>query len=140
MLSKYIQSFTLPLFLLPLIFVYPATASVTVYGYAGAVASSTVSGAQPQYTGMQAYNPVTLQPPPLPVPLPANAFNIAVHKATPNGVSIKLRGSFMGFSIEFSVLNQVCMWIFFSVGAATDPEDSGLQQVPGYCMFMVDGN
>jgi hypothetical protein len=107
MLSKYIQSFTLPLFLLPLIFVYPATASVTVYGYAGAVASSTVSGAQPQYTGMQAYNPVTLQPPPLPVPLPANAFNIAVHKATPNGVSIKLRGSFMGFSIEFSVLNQV---------------------------------
>jgi len=109
MLSKHIQSFTTPSFLLALIFLRPAAASVTVYDYAGAVASPTVSGVQPQYTGMQAYNPIELQPPPLPVPLPANAFNIAVHNAAPGGVSIELRGSFMGFSIEFSVLNQVCM-------------------------------
>lgn len=108
MFSQHAQSFVLSILLFPFIFFHLAAASVTVYGYAGAVASSTDTAKEPSYTGMQAYNPVVLQPPPLPVPPPANAFTVNVHNTAPNGVSIKLPGSFMGFSIEFSVLNQVC--------------------------------
>lgn len=85
-----------------------ANAAVTIYNYEGAVATSVSGSAAPAYTGLQAYNPITLSAPPLPNPAPSNAFNIALHAGPPAGLSIKLNGSFCGFSIEFSVLNQVC--------------------------------
>jgi hypothetical protein len=95
--------------LLSLLFTAPsALADVTVYGWEGAVATSTAAPAN--YTGLQAYNPVVLTPPPLPSPMPATTFNIAPAGAPPAGSSIKLNGSMTGFSIEFSVLTQVCEW------------------------------
>lgn len=84
-------------------------ASVTVYGIEGALTTAITTASSATYTGPQAYNPILLQAPPLPNPAPANTFNIQLANAVPVGSSIKLPGSFMGFSIEFSVLNQVCM-------------------------------
>ncbi|KIM79709.1 glycoside hydrolase family 79 protein [Piloderma croceum F 1598] len=96
----------LQVLLLFLLFFRTAEANVTVYDYAGPVTTS-VSGVQPAYTGLQAYNPIVLNAPPLPTPSPANTFNINLRAAPPPGLSIKINGSFFGFSIEFSVLNQV---------------------------------
>lgn len=95
------------LLLLPLLFPPSTTANVTVYDYGGQI-TATSSGAQAAYTGLQAYNPIKLNAPALPNPAPANAFNINLRAAPPPGLSIKINGSFFGFSIEFSVLNQVC--------------------------------
>lgn len=101
-----------PSLLLLVCSIFPYTAaSVTVYGLPGAV-TSTVSGVTPVYTGMQAYNPTTLNAPDLPNPAPSTAFTIALRQTTPAGVSTKIPSAFMGFSIEFSVLNQVCKSFF----------------------------
>lgn len=102
-----VQSLALPLLIICLSFFRVADASVTVYGYQGALTTTTTASSA-TYTGQQAYNPILLQAPPLPNPAPANTFNIQLANAVPAGSSIKLAGSFMGFSIEFSVLNQVC--------------------------------
>lgn len=90
----------------------PLVNAVTLYNNHGAI-TSTVTAANATYTGMEAYNPTTLTPPPLPSPAPPNAFNIALTAAPPTGLSIKHNGSFFGFSIEFSVLNQVCEYFLF---------------------------
>ena len=68
----------LQVLLLPLVFnlFRPTSANVTVYDYGGPV-TSTVSGAQPAYTGLQAYNPILLKAPPLPSPAPSNNFNVS---------------------------------------------------------------
>jgi hypothetical protein len=49
---------------------------------------------------------VTLTPPGIPSPPPATAFDLAL-PASPAGLSIPHSGSFMGFSVEFSVSSQV---------------------------------
>lgn len=65
------------------------------------------------YTGLPAYNPLVLQapPPPGPTALPTQ-FNLPVPSAVPAGASIQQNGSFFGFSIEMSVVNQVCESFF----------------------------
>ncbi|KAJ7166857.1 hypothetical protein C8R46DRAFT_1271897 [Mycena filopes] len=80
-------------------------AAITIYHADNQAAFTTVPGAS--YTGVAAYNPSTLVPPPLPTPsvlttIPVNLQNTG----TPN-LSIKQKGSFIGFSIEMSVTNQV---------------------------------
>ena len=102
----YPHSSILSLLTLCLSFFRVVHASVTVYGTRGALTTTARSAT---YTGPQAYNPILLQAPLLPNPAPANTFNIQLANAVPVGSSIKLPGSFMGFSIEFSVLNQLCM-------------------------------
>ncbi|KAF8217332.1 glycoside hydrolase family 79 protein [Mycena galopus ATCC 62051] len=84
-------------------------AEITVYGTKQQVAFTTTSQAPgATYTGVAAYNPGTLVPPALPSPavltspIPVNLQN----SGTPN-LSIKQKGSFMGFSIEMSVSNQI---------------------------------
>lgn len=60
------------------------------------------------YGGYAAYNPIVLAPPPIPsglstkydIMLPGSATNI-------NGLSIPQSGSFLGFSVEMSVVTQV---------------------------------
>lgn len=84
-------------------------AFVTVHytqGQSPLSASDTASAAAAAYTGAAAYNPTVLVPPALPDQLPPLTFGIDI---TPNvqGVSVPQAGSFMGFSIEFSVTNQV---------------------------------
>ncbi|KAF9054026.1 glycoside hydrolase family 79 protein [Panaeolus papilionaceus] len=87
-------------------------ASVTVYYQLGqtpmGTGTITASGAAASYTGAAAYNPTTLiaPAPPGPSVMPTN-FQIQLSPAAPPGVSIPLRGSFFGFSIEMSVVNQV---------------------------------
>lgn len=106
MFSILTQSFTLLLFLLSLTLVCRVTAAVTVYDNWGAV-TSTVSVPASQYTSVEAYSPVVLQPPPLPLVQPPNFFTIGVQQVAPPGVSIKIPGSFMGFSLSFPVLADV---------------------------------
>ncbi|KIM41886.1 glycoside hydrolase family 79 protein [Hebeloma cylindrosporum] len=86
------------------------SASITVYYQNGqtplATASSTASSAN--YTGPIAYSPVVLN---APAPPGASAFptNFALQMSSPvpSGASIPQNGSFFGFSIEMSVVNQV---------------------------------
>ncbi|OSD00691.1 glycoside hydrolase family 79 protein [Trametes coccinea BRFM310] len=84
--------------------------AVTVYGQQPLVTSTTTSSAPgATYTGLAAYDPRILDPPPLPDPLPPNQFGIQLSASASNvqGLSIPLSGSFFGFSVEMSVVTQV---------------------------------
>ncbi|EIN05136.1 hypothetical protein PUNSTDRAFT_107422 [Punctularia strigosozonata HHB-11173 SS5] len=82
--------------------------AVTVYSQQP-IATTTASGATASYTGAAAYDPTVLNPPPIPDPLPSMSFGIQLQSSSDavSGLSIKQNGGFMGFSIEFSVINQV---------------------------------
>ena len=92
-------------------------AQVTVYYEPGAQATLASTGAAANYTGAAAYNPTTLNPPPPPgaQALPTQFAIPLVTNAVPAGVSIPQSGSFFGFSIEMSVVNQVGMFISFVI-------------------------
>lgn len=93
-------------------------ASVTVYNqiplYYATVASSapnpngSVSSTPPPGV-YRAYDTSTLNSPPLPNPLPATQWSINVPSSAASmpGLSIPLKGNFLGFSIEMSVVTQV---------------------------------
>ncbi|KAL7278757.1 hypothetical protein ACG7TL_007764 [Trametes sanguinea] len=84
--------------------------AVTVYGQQPILTSTTTSFAPgATYTGLAAYDPRILDPPPLPDPLPPNQFGIQLSASASNvqGLSIPLSGSFFGFSVEMSVVTQV---------------------------------
>jgi hypothetical protein len=83
--------------------------SVTVYSQIPFGASATASGAAASYTGAAAYDPTVLAAPALPNPLPATQFTLQLQQsaAAVPGLSILQSGSFYGFSIEMSVINQV---------------------------------
>lgn len=125
------------------LFLRPTAASVTVYGISGIEAqepltlsaSSSASSSDP--TNLPAFNSLVLQPPPVPVPAPPTRFVLTVPATTQDAVvddglmvSVVQNGSFFGFSIEFSVVDQVsecCGWLsfflsFFSLDAG---ESSG---------------
>ncbi len=58
---------------------------------------------------LQAYNQSTLLPPPPPAATAMpTAFSIAVANTPPAEASMQQKGSFFGFSIEMSVVDQVC--------------------------------
>ncbi len=84
--------------------------AVTIYNQAGQqpVGTATGSGAVPTTT-LAAYDARILNPPPLPNPLPANAFGIQLpaQASGMNGLSIPQSGAFYGFSVEMSVVTQV---------------------------------
>jgi hypothetical protein len=89
-----------------------ALAQVTVYYEPKAaqvvLGTGTGTGAAASYTGAAAYNPTTLvaPPPPGPQALPTQ-LAIQLPNTVPPGASIPQNGSFFGFSIEMSVVNQV---------------------------------
>ena len=58
---------------------------------------------------VSAFNNVTLNAPPVPNPPPPNAFDLKLESNAQGvaGLSIPQAGSFLGFSIEMSVVNQV---------------------------------
>ncbi|KDQ23855.1 glycoside hydrolase family 79 protein [Pleurotus ostreatus PC15] len=84
-------------------------AKVTVYYQQGQTPLGTASStANPtENTGLAAYNQVTLSPPALPDPKPPTDFVIQLQNGGTPGASIPQEGSFFGFSIEMSVVNQV---------------------------------
>jgi len=92
----------------------PCLASVTVYYEKGQAvlhaATGTATSGAAAYTGAAAYNPRTLNAP----SPPGNGddfqtqFGISLSASTPPGASIMQNAGFFGFSIEMSVVNQVC--------------------------------
>ena len=72
-------------------------------------ASVTVYSQKPIHTGVPAHDPTILQAPPIPNPPPATQFTLLLQQQAQavQGLSIQQSGSFMGFSIETSVVNQV---------------------------------
>ncbi|KIL64300.1 glycoside hydrolase family 79 protein [Amanita muscaria Koide BX008] len=83
--------------------------AITVYYEKGynpqAALTATASGAN--YTGPAAYNPTTLQVPPVPTGFPTQVNAQILDGSAPPGSSIPLMSSFFGFSIEMSVVDQV---------------------------------
>jgi hypothetical protein len=93
-----------------LLVVRQAQASVTVYNQIplGQIRTQTASAAAT--TTLAAYSDMELVPPPLPTPLNTQ-FQVNLQRDAGNvpGLSIPHKtASFFGFSIEMSVINQVC--------------------------------
>ncbi|KAK0480722.1 hypothetical protein IW261DRAFT_1137525 [Armillaria novae-zelandiae] len=80
---------------------------VTVHYIPGQEPFATTTADPSVYTGLNAYNPILLNPPPPPDPAPATAFFIQLVNGGTPGASIPQPGQFFGFSIEMSVANQV---------------------------------
>ncbi|KIY53575.1 glycoside hydrolase family 79 protein [Fistulina hepatica ATCC 64428] len=85
--------------------------AVTVYGQTplGQTASGTSSATASAQTTYAAYNDTLIAPPSVPHPGPATAFtlNIQYTNTSVSGLGVPVHGSFWGFSIEMSVMNQV---------------------------------
>lgn len=88
--------------------------AVTIYGQMPLAQTMSVAGtgsaqvAQPTYA---AYDQTVLVPPQVPNPAPATAYTLSLQRdaTAVNGLSIPhVGGSFWGFSVEMSVINQVC--------------------------------
>ncbi|CAE6368779.1 unnamed protein product [Rhizoctonia solani] len=84
-----------------------SNAAVTVYraGDQGAYASTTTSAEAASYTGSAAYDPTVLAPPAPPGQLNRD-FVVVLRQGTPEGASIPIPGSYLGFSVELSVANR----------------------------------
>ncbi|KAI8996273.1 hypothetical protein BD414DRAFT_477356 [Trametes punicea] len=109
-----------PFFLFCLATLWTYARAVTVYGQQGitipsavaatdAAAATSLADENSWITALAAYNNVSLTPPPLPDPLPSLQFGIQLLNNAQNvqGLSVQQMGSFMGFSIEMSVVEQV---------------------------------
>lgn len=81
--------------------------SVTIYDPT-ASPTSTANAAAASYTGAAAYDTTVLNPPAPPTDLNKDV-PIQLFAGGMDGLSIKQKGSFMGFSIELSVADQICM-------------------------------
>jgi hypothetical protein len=95
--------------------------AVTVYGQVPLGATQT---AQPgaSYTGLPAYDTTTLNPPAIsPVPGPYS-LQLTSDVNAVGGVSIPVNGTFFGFSIEVSVVNQIREFTRCSVEGKDDDE------------------
>lgn len=98
------------------LFLYCALASgglaraVTVYSQVPMGVTPTTSASGSTYTGAAAYDPTVLNAPALPNPLPPTQFGIQLSTSASDvpALSIQLSGAFLGFSIEMSVVDQVC--------------------------------
>jgi hypothetical protein len=72
-------------------------------------ATGTSAADAANYTGAAAYDPTVLVAPPIPNPAPPKTFFLQLPSSNTSqgGLSILQKGSFYGFSIEMSVVNQV---------------------------------
>ncbi|KAJ7054035.1 glycoside hydrolase family 79 protein, partial [Mycena amicta] len=82
-------------------------ASITVYSPQPFMGTATGTANVVTYTNAAAYDSTTLNPPAIPDPRPPTAFAIQLSSSPVPGVSIPQAGHFYGFSLEFSVINQV---------------------------------
>ncbi len=98
-----------------LAFLPSSYASVTVYGQLPLAQTNTAYRSSP--TTLAAYNDTVLAPPPIPSPAPPQEFLMVLQQTADavRGLSIPHTGglSFFGFSIETSVVSQVCQWFFY---------------------------
>jgi hypothetical protein len=89
-------------------------ASITVYSQVPlGKGTGTAQSAAANYTGAAAYDPTVLNAPPIPNPAPPTQFALQLQSSSQavQGLSIMQSGSFFGFSIETSVVNQVREYI-----------------------------
>lgn len=70
--------------------------------------TSAVSPTASTYSGPAAFNPSVLVAPPVPTPGPATAFDVQLTTGQVPNLSIPQSGAFFGFSVEMSVVNDVC--------------------------------
>lgn len=94
--------------------------AITIYGQLPLQQTATDSAFAPQKT-LAAWDKTELLPPALPSPKPSVAFTLNLQRdaAGVNGLSIPHVGvGFWGFSIEMSVINQVCECQIFSALAS----------------------
>ena len=100
--------------------VHLCSCSITVYHQHGwqlpiaPTVSATAAGAK--YTGLAAFDPTQLE---APAPPEKDAFptqfGIQFDNTVPSGASIPQSGYFFGFSVEMSVVNQVCKFKLFTL-------------------------
>jgi hypothetical protein len=94
------------------LFFAAAKAQVTVYGQIPLAHATTATGSNaaiPTRVLLPAYDETILIPPPLPEFPAPNSFTLSLPASgeNVNGLSIPQIGSFYGFSIEMSVINQL---------------------------------
>ena len=123
-----------PLFLWLSAITSSTLASVTVWSQRPMAGqpTSTASAAAANYTGAAAYDPTLLNAPAIPDPTPPDTFflQLGPTNTTQGGLSILLPGTFFGFSIEMSVVNQVCEYFSSSPrGASLISSSSGQKLV-----------
>lgn len=103
-----IHSFHVFLSFAILLAILQQVSAVTIYYAPGqsplATATGTAAGAN--YTVAAAYDPTVLTPPAVPSPF-TTQFTIQLQNGGTPNVSIQQPGSFVGFSVEMSVVNQV---------------------------------
>jgi hypothetical protein len=86
-----------------------AYAEVTIYTQVPlGTGTGTTATASATYTGAAAYDPTSLTPPPIPTPAPATQFPVQLFSGGMVNLSIPQSGSFVGFSVELSVADQIC--------------------------------
>jgi hypothetical protein len=96
-----IFSLLFPIFVNADVTIYTTLSTPTPVG-----APTTVDSAVP--TTLRAYNNVICTPPAVPDPPPPNNFPINLGPNGMNNLSLPQLGSYVGYSIELSVSNQVC--------------------------------
>ncbi|KAF8644981.1 hypothetical protein AX16_008155 [Volvariella volvacea WC 439] len=118
-------------------------ASITVYYPPGQnpflTTTTTTTAAAADYTGAAAYNPTVLIPPPPPDGL-VTQFDIPLTNGDVPGLGIQQSGSFMGFSIEMSVVNQVLGRNASHIQVPFLNLMANLQQRSGHVLIRVGGN
>ncbi|KAK7024767.1 hypothetical protein R3P38DRAFT_2530271 [Favolaschia claudopus] len=114
-------------------------AEITLYRTQGAQAAfSDVPGAT--YTGVAAYNPTSLIAPAPPNPTVLTTIPINLQNSGTPNLSIKQKGSFIGFSIEMSVTNQVLGKNSTLIQVPFLNLMANIQQRAGSIMVRVGGN
>ncbi|KAJ7645164.1 glycoside hydrolase family 79 protein [Mycena polygramma] len=85
---------------------HAAVAAVTVYGQ---IPLGVTTAPAPGATVPAAYNDTVLNPPAIPDPAPSTAFTLTLPASSTGvtGLSIPIHGTFFGFSIEMSVIEQL---------------------------------
>ncbi|KAJ7064929.1 glycoside hydrolase family 79 protein [Mycena amicta] len=98
------------LFLWSLYLVHATSASITVYGETGQIPMTATTAAAATVTTAAAYNTTVLTPPAVPDPAPSTAFTLTLQAASSSvtGLSIPIKPTFFGFSVEMSVITQLC--------------------------------
>lgn len=84
-----------------------AYAEVTIYTQVTFGAGNATS-ATSTYTAPAAYDTTVLTAPPVPSPPIATQFPVQLYSGGMQGLSIPQSGSFVGFSVELSVSDQIC--------------------------------
>ncbi|KAJ7617286.1 glycoside hydrolase family 79 protein [Roridomyces roridus] len=141
--SKMGRSILLTLFLLFRV----GHGAITVYHAQGdqaafTTAAGSASGASQTgtYSGPAAYNPTSLSAPPLPTASVLTTLPVQLQNSGTTGMSIKQKGSFIGFSIEMSVTNQVLGKNSTLIQVPFLNLMGNIQQRAGSVMVRVGGN